>query len=64
VLVAILAGTIVGLRVLLNLPVRGWNRICGAEEEEMPQPHLVGAQVFIKSLVMVMGKKNLALLRV
>jgi len=45
-----LAGTIVGLRVLLNLPVRGWNRICGAEEEEMPQPQLVGAQVLIACL--------------
>jgi len=44
VLVAMLAGTIVGLRVLLNLPVRGWNRICGAEEE-VPQPQLVGVQV-------------------
>jgi len=45
-LVAVLAGTITGLRVLLNLPVRGWDRVCGAlGEEEMPQPQLIGAQV-------------------
>jgi len=44
--VAVLAGTITGLRVLLNLPVRGWDLVCGAQgEEERPQPQLIGAQV-------------------
>jgi len=50
--VAVLAGTITGLRVFLNLPVRGWSRICGTEEEELPQPQLVGAQVLIEDPVM------------
>jgi len=45
-LVAVLAGTITGLRVLLNLPVRGWDLVCGVQgEEERPQPQLIGAQV-------------------
>jgi len=44
--VAVLAGTVTGLRVLLNLPVRGWDLVCGVQgEEERPQPQLIGAQV-------------------
>jgi len=48
--VAVLAGTITAIRVLLNLPVRGWDLVCGAQGEEMPQPQLVGAQVLIACL--------------